>query len=217
MLSRDDQRGGQWILTLRSAVLPTPPKEVVISKQLVGERVRALREARNMSQGDLAKVLGIQPTNVSAIEARRAGSSLQQLQNSPRPSTSSRERSRSPVLETLPERFHRSPTSKTREDTKPTRRKHRVLSEMIDAFIEKHSSQPPQITDRGRSRGRPTGTSRRPAPAAPRKTLRVSHERAQGSPPGSRPSGRLFVEGRAVTRLARHVRPQGDAPARPAF
>lgn len=122
-------------------LLPTPPKEVVISKQHVGERVRALRAARDMSQGDLAKVLGIQPTNVSAIERGVRGLSLQQLAKlataldvvpgeilNSQPS----KRPRSVSSDRLPRRFERIRSL--------PRTKRRVLYEIIDAFIEKHGS-----------------------------------------------------------------------------
>lgn len=121
--------------------MPTPPKEVVISKKHVGERVRALRDARDLSQGQLAKVLGIQPTNVSAIERGVRGLSLQQLAKlaaaldvSPgdildgRPSRQSRGSSPN----RLPRRFERIRGL--------PRTKRRVLYEIIDAFLEKHGS-----------------------------------------------------------------------------
>lgn len=122
------------------AKLPTPPKEVVISKKHVGERVRALRDAREMSQGQLAKLLRIQPTNVSAIERGVRGLSLQQLAKlaaaldvapgdilDGQPSKQSRRASNQ-----LPRRFERIRTL--------PRTKRRVLYEIIDAFLEKHSS-----------------------------------------------------------------------------
>lgn len=121
--------------------MPTPPKEVVISKKQIGERVRVLRESRDMSQGDLAKVLKIQPTNVSAIERGVRGLSLQQLAKlataldvSPGeilnggPSKRGRRASSSP----LPRRFERIRGL--------PRTKRRVLYEIIDAFLEKHGS-----------------------------------------------------------------------------
>ena len=127
--------------TYRGAQLPTPPKDIVISKKQVGERVRALRDARDMSQGQLAKVLGIQPTNVSAIERGVRGLSLQQLAKlataldvSPgeildgQPS----KQSRSASPDRLPRRFGRIRGL--------PRTKRRVLYEIIDAFLEKHGS-----------------------------------------------------------------------------
>jgi len=120
--------------------MPKPPKEVVISKKQIGGRVRALRESLDMSQGDLAKVLKIQPTNVSAIERGVRGLSLQQLAKlaialdvSPAeilnggPSKKSRAASAS-----LPRRFERIRNL--------PRTKRRVLYEIIDAFLEKHGS-----------------------------------------------------------------------------
>lgn len=121
--------------------MPTPPKEVVISKKHVGERVRALREARDMSQGELAKVLGIQPTNVSAIERGVRGLSLQQLAKLATAldvapgeilNDQSSKRSRSISSHRLPRKFERIRSL--------PRTKRRVLYEIIDAFIEKHGS-----------------------------------------------------------------------------
>jgi len=121
--------------------LPTPPKEIVISKKRVGERVRALREARDMSQGDLAKVLGIQPTNVSAIERGVRGLSLQQLAKlataldvSPGAilNGQSSKGSRGASSDRLPRGFKRIRSL--------PRTKRRVLYEIIEAFLDKHIS-----------------------------------------------------------------------------
>ncbi len=121
--------------------MPSRPKEVVISKERIGERLRALREARDMSQGDLAKLLGIPPTNVSAIERGVRGLSLQQLAKlataldvSPGeilnggPSKRGRGTSSAP----LPRRFERIRSL--------PRTKRRVLYEIIEAFLDKHGA-----------------------------------------------------------------------------
>ena len=59
--------------------MPRPPKEVVISKQEIGDRVRALRLAREMTQAQLADILGTRHTNVSGIERGMRGLTIQQL------------------------------------------------------------------------------------------------------------------------------------------
>ena len=120
--------------------MPAPPKEVVVSKKQVGERVRALREARDLSQGELGKILGVPATNVSAIERGVRGLSLQQLAklataldvpageilngHSKRPGSSGSDR--------LPRRFERVRTL--------PRAKRRVLYEIVEAFLDKHGA-----------------------------------------------------------------------------
>ena len=59
--------------------MPSPPKDVVLSKEKIGERVRTFREQRGLSQGKLAKLLGTQPQNISQIERGIRGISLQQV------------------------------------------------------------------------------------------------------------------------------------------
>ncbi len=119
--------------------MPSRPKEVVISKERLGERLRALREARDMSQGDLAKVLAIPPTNVSAIERGVRGLSLQQLAKlataldvSPGDLLNGGASKHARGAASLPRRFERIRSL--------PRTKRRVLYEIIDAFLEKHSS-----------------------------------------------------------------------------
>jgi transcriptional regulator with XRE-family HTH domain len=59
--------------------VPSPPKNVLLSKEQIGGRIRALRERRGWSQGKLAAVLGSHPQNVSQIERGVRGVSLQQV------------------------------------------------------------------------------------------------------------------------------------------
>jgi len=121
--------------------VPRPPKHVVISKQEIGERVRTLRQARDMSQGQLAAVLGIPPTNVSAIERGVRGLSLQQLAKLAKAldvppgeilDGQRSHRSRLSGASRLPRRFERIRSL--------PRTKRRVLNEIIDAFLDKHGS-----------------------------------------------------------------------------
>ena len=59
--------------------MPTPPKTVVISKKEVGQRLRAIRQEREISQADLAATLGVTQPNISAVEIGRRGLTIQQL------------------------------------------------------------------------------------------------------------------------------------------
>lgn len=58
--------------------MPRPPKNVLFSKVEVGQRIRALREARAITQVELAKILGIDQSNVSAIERGVRGLTVHQ-------------------------------------------------------------------------------------------------------------------------------------------
>lgn len=59
--------------------LPRPPKTVVISKKEVGQRLRAIRIQRGLSQAELAEALGVTQPNISAVEIGRRGLTIQQL------------------------------------------------------------------------------------------------------------------------------------------
>jgi len=117
--------------------LPRPPKETVISKKEVGARVRGLRQARDLSQGELAALLGIPATNVSAIERGVRGLSLQQLAKlakaldvSPGEILNGHSSGQRQGIGRLPRRFERIRGL--------PRTKRRVLFEIIDAFLDKH-------------------------------------------------------------------------------
>lgn len=58
--------------------MPRPPKTVFLSKKEVGERLRAVRIERGVSQVELAKLLGTFQTTISAIERGTRGLTLQQ-------------------------------------------------------------------------------------------------------------------------------------------
>ena len=117
--------------------MPRPPKEVVISKKEIGERVRTLRLAREMTQAQLAEILGTRHTNVSGIERGMRGLTIQQLVKLARalevsPAEILDVKRRKATNGHLPRRFER-----IRE---LPRAKQRVLHEIIDAFLEKHGS-----------------------------------------------------------------------------
>lgn len=58
--------------------LPHPPKNVVATKDEIGRRLRAIREARGVTQVELAKLLGIDQSNVSSIERGVRGLTIHQ-------------------------------------------------------------------------------------------------------------------------------------------
>jgi transcriptional regulator with XRE-family HTH domain len=59
--------------------LPKPPKDEVLSKKQIGERLRALRERRDLSQGQLAAMIGSHAQNVSQVERGVRGLTVQQV------------------------------------------------------------------------------------------------------------------------------------------
>ena len=61
-------RKGDSILAVEEATLPQPPKNVLVSKQEIGTRLRTFRQQRGITQVQLAKALGVQQANVSAME-----------------------------------------------------------------------------------------------------------------------------------------------------
>jgi transcriptional regulator with XRE-family HTH domain len=58
--------------------MPTPPKNVVVSKKELGKRLRTLRQERRITQVELAKMLGVQQTNISAVERGVRGLTIHQ-------------------------------------------------------------------------------------------------------------------------------------------
>jgi transcriptional regulator with XRE-family HTH domain len=59
--------------------VPRPPKKVILSKKILGERLRAIREQRGYSQGGLARLLGSHPQSISQIERGIRGLTIQQV------------------------------------------------------------------------------------------------------------------------------------------
>lgn len=59
--------------------MPRPPKDVVLSKKKLGERLRAIREQRGYSQGKLARLLGAHPQSISQVERGVRGLTIQQV------------------------------------------------------------------------------------------------------------------------------------------
>jgi transcriptional regulator with XRE-family HTH domain len=109
----------------------------VISKQEIGSRLRALRQARGMTQAQLAQILGTRHTNVSGIERGTRGITVQQvvklaraLDVSPAVILDGAAKKARHTHQVLPRRFERIQTL--------PRAKQRVLHELIDAFLEKH-------------------------------------------------------------------------------
>jgi len=59
--------------------MPRPPKDIVLSPIKIGERLRALRVQRDMSQAALAASLSTKQANISDIERGARGLTIQQL------------------------------------------------------------------------------------------------------------------------------------------
>jgi transcriptional regulator with XRE-family HTH domain len=121
--------------------LPRPPKETVISKKEIGARLRAVRTARELTQAELADILGVKHTHVSGIERGVRGVTLQQLvklcraldispadvlgKDQPAPKSA---RTRDGKIARRVERIRALPRSKQR-----------VILELIDTFLERHA------------------------------------------------------------------------------
>ena len=59
--------------------MPRPPKYVAFSKKEAGDRIRRIREARDVTQVELAKTLGITQSNVSEMERGVRGITTHQV------------------------------------------------------------------------------------------------------------------------------------------
>jgi len=59
--------------------LPGRPKKPVVSRKELGQRIRALRRQRDLTQGELATTLGLTQSNVSAIERGARGITIHQV------------------------------------------------------------------------------------------------------------------------------------------
>ena len=67
------------VLAMGGVNVPKPPKHQVVSMKDIGERLRSLRQARDMTQTQLAKVLGTQQTAVSQVELGNRGLTVHQV------------------------------------------------------------------------------------------------------------------------------------------
>ena len=121
---------------IRGSLLPQPPKEVVISKKELGRRLRAARQARGMTQVELAEALGTYQTVVSAIERGARGLTVQQVASSFEPRHLTR---RHPRLGQPSDKRHSegSPVpSSIREDRRLSKRDKQALLKNIDMFLK---------------------------------------------------------------------------------
>lgn len=121
--------------------LPQPAKEIVLSKAEIGGRIRALREARDLTQEKLARAIGTHAPNVSMIERGLRGVSLQQVVKL------------SKALKVSPEEILGGKGNKRRKTAPPSpkllRRLERIQSlpkpkqtallDILDAYLDKHS------------------------------------------------------------------------------
>jgi len=71
------KRGLDWSGEGRD--LPRPPKDTLFSKKEVGARIRALRLQRGLPQVELARLLGVHQTNISAMERGTRALTIHQI------------------------------------------------------------------------------------------------------------------------------------------
>jgi transcriptional regulator with XRE-family HTH domain len=67
------------LLPVKEQGVPKPPKHEILSKKEIGRRLRAVRQARGITQVQLAKVLGTQQTAISQVELGNRGLTIQQV------------------------------------------------------------------------------------------------------------------------------------------
>lgn len=67
------------LLTVKERGVPKPPKNAILSKREIGRRLRAVRQARGITQVQLAKVLDTQQTAISQVELGNRGLTIQQV------------------------------------------------------------------------------------------------------------------------------------------
>ena len=63
----------------RGHTVPRPPKDVVLSKKEVGQRLRSHRQARGIAQGELARMIKTHQTSISEVERGIRGLTVQQV------------------------------------------------------------------------------------------------------------------------------------------
>jgi transcriptional regulator with XRE-family HTH domain len=59
--------------------MPKPTKDVVLSKKDLGARLRAIRQARGLTQDEVARAIGTHFTSISAVERGVRGLTIQQI------------------------------------------------------------------------------------------------------------------------------------------
>lgn len=78
-LTHRPERHSRYTRSESGGFLPTPSKIRVVSYREIGSRVRTLRQVKDLTQTDLAKMLGTTQTAVSEIERGNRGLTVQQL------------------------------------------------------------------------------------------------------------------------------------------
>lgn len=121
--------------------LPQPTKEIVLSKAEIGGRIRALRQAQDMTQAKLAKAIGTHAPNVSMIERGLRGVSLQQvvklskaLKVSPEEILGRKGHKRRKTAPPSPKLLRRLERIQSLPKSKQT-----ALLDMLDAYLDRHS------------------------------------------------------------------------------
>jgi transcriptional regulator with XRE-family HTH domain len=126
---------------LKEGALPRPPKEIVISKTAIGERLRVIRKAQELTQAELAAILGVRHTHISGIERGVRGVTVQQLVKLCR---ALKVTSADVLGEKPPQHVSRSRDGKLARRVERIRAlprsKQRVLLELIDTYLDRHVS-----------------------------------------------------------------------------
>lgn len=122
--------------------LPRPPKDTVLSKQEIGERLRAARLAREMTQAELAKAIGAHAPNISAIEHGLRGLTIQQVVKIAKALRVGPEEILGPGKQALGPRHSPSPKLLHRLERIQAlpRPKQRTILEILDTYLEKYSA-----------------------------------------------------------------------------
>jgi transcriptional regulator with XRE-family HTH domain len=123
--------------------LPKPAKTIVVSTKSLGERVRALRKAQEMTQADLAAAIGTQPTNISALEHGNRGLTIHQVVKLAKVLNASADEILG-LHQARPKRGRRlgEPLAKRLERMgELPRSRQRALLDLVDAYLDRHSGQ----------------------------------------------------------------------------
>lgn len=79
LASPEAEENRTYAHTRGARVLPRPPRDVVISKKEIGDRLRGARRKRGVTQEKLASILGTNQSHVSNVERGDRGLTIQQL------------------------------------------------------------------------------------------------------------------------------------------
>jgi transcriptional regulator with XRE-family HTH domain len=117
--------------------VPTPPKDIVLSKKDLGRRLRTLRNSQGMTQAQLADLLGARSTNISDVERGDRGVTVQQIVKLARALNVSADDILG-LTKSHARKNGKMPSRMDRIETLP-RSKQRALFELIDGFLDRQA------------------------------------------------------------------------------